>query len=92
MGREDYCNSVLFYRPATHIGKLQQKQNCVTRLVCRTPKFDQITPILKRLRWFPPFFRIEYKVVILTFEQRMTLLSWKVVDRYKINTLYALCG
>ena len=38
MGRLDYCNSLLFNTPATHIGKLQRIQNCAARLVSRTPK------------------------------------------------------
>ena len=38
MGRLDYCNSLLFNTPATHIGKLQCIQNCAARLVSRTPK------------------------------------------------------
>ena len=65
MGHLYYCNSLLFNTPATHIGKLQRIQNCAARLVSRTPKFDHITPILKRL---PVCFRIEYKMLILTFK------------------------
>ena len=53
MSRVDYINSFLFNIPATHIGKLQRIQNCAARLVCRTPKFDHMTPILKRLNWLP---------------------------------------
>ena len=68
MGRLDYCNSLLFNTPATHIGKLQRIQNCAARLVSRTPKFDHITPTLKRLHWLPVCFRIEYKMLILTFK------------------------
>ena len=68
MGRLDYCNSLLFNTPATHIGKLQRIQNCAARLVNRTPKFDHTTPTLKRLHWLSVCLRIEYKMLILTFK------------------------
>ena len=68
MGRLDYCNSLLFNTPATYVVKLQRIQNCAARLVSRTPKFDHITPTLKRLHCIPVCFRIEYKMLILTFK------------------------
>ena len=49
MGRKDYCSSLLFNVPATHIAKNPRVQNCLARLVCRTPKFDHITPTLIRM-------------------------------------------
>ena len=49
MGRKDYCSSLLFNVPATHIAKNPRVQNCLARLVYRTPKFDHITPTLIRM-------------------------------------------
>ena len=49
MGRKDYCSSLLFNVPATHIAKNPRVQNCLARLDCRTPKFDHITPTLIRM-------------------------------------------
>ena len=42
----DYCNSVLF----KEISKLQGVQNCLARVVIKSPRFCHITP-LKSLHW-----------------------------------------
>ena len=68
IGRIDYCNSLLFKIPAVHIAKLQRIQNSAARLVYYIPRFEHITPVLYRLHWLPVSFRIEYKVLILTYK------------------------
>ena len=68
IGRIDYCNSLLFKIPAVHIAKLQRIQNSAARLVYYIPRFEHITPVLYRLLWLPVSFRIEYKVLILTYK------------------------
>ena len=68
IGHIDYCNSLLFKIPAVHIAKLQRIQNSAARLVYYIPRFEHITPVLYRLHWLPVSFRIEYKVLILTYK------------------------
>ena len=68
IGRLDYCNSLLYKVPAVHMSKLQRIQNSAARLVCSTPRFNHITPVLFSLHWLPVAYRIEYKILVLTFK------------------------
>ena len=68
IGRLDYCNSLFYKVPAVHMSKLQRIQNSAARLVCSTPRFDHITPVLFSLHWLPVAYRIEFKILVLTFK------------------------
>ena len=54
--------------PDVRIKQLQQIQNNAARLVLKAKKYDNITPILKKLHWLPITFRIEYKILLLCFK------------------------
>ena len=68
MGRLDYCNSLLYKVPTVHMSKLQRIQYSAARLVCSTPRFNHITPVLFSLHWLPVAYRIEFKILVLTFK------------------------
>ena len=68
IGRLDYCNSLLYKVPAVHMSKLQRIRNNAARLVCSTPRFNHITPVLFSLHWLPVAYRIEFKILVLTFK------------------------
>ena len=64
----DYCNSLLAGCPKQLINKLQKVQNNAARLICRTPKFDHISPVPHTLHWLPDEQRIEYKLLLFAFK------------------------
>lgn len=94
MARIDYCNALLYNAPAAHLSILQRFQNTAACLVTYTPKFDEITPVLFKLHWFPIKYRIQYKIGQLTFkaihfktpQYLSNLLAIKENKRYSIRS------
>ncbi|KAF7704817.1 hypothetical protein HF521_021889, partial [Silurus meridionalis] len=66
--RIDYCNALLGGCPASLINKLQLVHNAAARVLTRSRKYDHITPILSSLHWLPVKFRIDYKLLLLTYK------------------------
>ena len=55
-------------------------QNAVAKLVTTTSRICHITPILKDLHWLPIKYRIEFKIVLLTFKCLYGLAPQHLVD------------
>ena len=51
--RLDYCNSLLHNVAIKDITKLQRVQNCLARVVTRSPRLSRSLPLLKSLHWLP---------------------------------------
>ena len=65
----DHCNSLLYINvPKNIIKKLQSVQNAAARLITRSKRCDQITPILFGLHWLPVSERIKFNILLLTFK------------------------
>ena len=92
--RTDYCNSVLYGLPKSHIMKLQWIQNAVARLVTGTLRFCHVTPLLFHLHWLPISYRIKFKILLLTFKclygqapnYLIDLINIKKQSRYSLRS------
>lgn len=64
----DYCNGLLFGLPESQICKLQRVQNACAKLICNSPKFSHVTPLLHDLHWLLVRQRIKFKILLLTYK------------------------
>ena len=64
----DYCNALLIGIQQDLIAKLHRLQNSAARIVLRTRKYEDITPVLIKLYWLPIKFRIQFKLLLLVYK------------------------
>jgi len=67
LSRLDYCNSLLLGIAGRHTSSLQRCQNVAARLILQMGKRESIKSALMDLHWLPVLYRIQFKVLVLTF-------------------------
>ena len=65
--RLDYCNSLFTCLNKKELTRLQYVQNSAARLLTSTNRKSHITPVLKSLHWLPIVYRVQFKILVLTF-------------------------
>ena len=91
--RLDYCNGLLYELPDCLLNKLQRVQNACTRLIFREQKFCHITSLIYELHWLPLKYRIEFKILLITFKilnflaptYLLSLISLKLPSKYNLK-------
>uniref|UniRef100_A0A8C6Q3D2 Reverse transcriptase domain-containing protein n=1 Tax=Nothobranchius furzeri TaxID=105023 RepID=A0A8C6Q3D2_NOTFU len=66
--RLDYSNSCLYGISKAALSRLQLVQNSAARLLTGADRRQHISPILKSLHWLPVQFRINFKIMLLTYK------------------------
>ena len=64
----DNCNALLYSLPKYKIQRLQYVLNSLARLVTLSRKLDHISPVLMEFHWLPVEQRVEFKVLLFTYE------------------------
>lgn len=83
--RLDYCNSVFTCLNKNELDRLQTVQNAAARLLTHTHKRAHITPVLAALNWLPVHFRINFKILVLTFR---ALHGHALISLTWLNSMY----
>lgn len=65
--RIDYCNSLFSSLNKSVLHRLQSIQNSAARLLTRSNRHTHITPILCSLHWLPVIYRIQFKILTITY-------------------------
>ena len=64
----DYCNSLLYGLPASHLNKVRRILNAAVRLVSWAPRYGRIMPLLYELYWLPVRQHISFKILLFVFK------------------------
>ncbi len=76
----DYWNSLFTCLNQKSLARLQSVQNSAARLLTSTKKCDHITPVLASLHWLPVRFRIDFKILLITFKALNGLCPTYIAD------------
>ena len=75
-----YCNSLLSSIHQKSLSCLQLVQNSAARLLTGFNRRQHITPILASLHWLPVCFRIDFKILLITFKAHSGMAVSYITD------------
>ncbi len=79
----DYCNSLFSGIPSSFLRPLQLVQNYAARLVLRKSKFTHTTPLLQQLHWLPVLYRVDFKILLITYKCKHSLAPQYLIELIK---------
>ena len=68
LSRLDYCNGLLTSVPVSHLKRLKSLQNWAARLIYRTNRRQDSSPLNQSLHWLPISKRVRYKLLLLVYK------------------------
>jgi hypothetical protein len=84
--RLDQNNALLYGISEGLLDKLQRVQNMAARVVTRSGKYCSATSLLKALHWLPVRYRIQYKILLLTYKCLNELAPTYLTELVSVNT------
>ena len=92
--RVDYCNILLYGLPAYKLTELQGVQNATAKLIFQESKYCHVRLLLYNLHWLPVKFRIDFKILLLTYKTinglapfyLQELINLKEACKYKLRS------
>jgi len=69
----DFCNSLLFNIPQTHLEPMERVQRAAARMISKASKFDDALPLMQELHWLPVRQRIVFKILLLAYKSQHNL-------------------
>lgn len=66
--RIDYCSALFSSLGNSALNHLQAIWNAAARLLTRSNRRSHITPVLKSLHWLPVTYRVQFKILIITYQ------------------------
>ena len=91
--RLDHCSGLLYGLPDCLLNKLQRVQNACARLIFKEQKCCRVTPLIYELHWLLIKYRIEFKILLITFNilnflaptYLPSLISHRIPSKYNVR-------
>ncbi|KAK2184500.1 hypothetical protein NP493_262g00020 [Ridgeia piscesae] len=86
--RLDYRNALLYniiLQTNQDVAKRQRVQNCLARVVTRSPRFSRSLRLLKSLHWLPVHYRFIFKICTIAY-QALSCIYTTSISKFNANS------